>query len=170
MERDFPPCPEETLKDIGAEARRCLSWILAGMKIEAEIESFTREGQVLLNVLCGPESSIVIGRKGQTLEALQLLVTRIVSREFPEVLTQCRIVIDAEGYRERRQANLLDMARRAAEEVRETGEPSLLSPLNSYERYLVHSALKEEQGVVTRSQGEGPMKQILIAPSSEDEG
>ena len=162
MDSAFPACPKEQLKEIGAEARRCLAWILEGMTVAAEIEAFAREDQVILNVLCGDESSIVIGRRGQTLEALQLLVTRIVSRKYQEVLTGCRIIIDVEGYRERRRANLQDMARRTAEEVRETGEPVLLAPLNSYERYLVHSALKEEPGVASSSQGEGPMKQILV--------
>lgn len=162
-----PDSPSTRLREITAEARHCLSWLLSGMKVEAEIESFVREGQILLSVLCGSESSIVIGRKGQTLEALQLLVNRILARKFPEVLSQHRIIIDVEGYRERRKTNLLDMARRAAEEVRDTGETVSVGPLNAFERYLIHNALKTEEGIVTVSQGEGPMKQILVSPGPD---
>jgi spoIIIJ-associated protein len=150
--------------EIEAAARSCLSWILAGMNVEAKVESSYKDGQVVLNVVGGEDSSIVIGRKGQTLEALQTLVSRITACRFPEVAgNRLRILIDVAGYRERRRQNLVDMASRAAEEVLETGEPVALSPLNSYERYLVHSSLKDEPGVTTSSVGEGAMKQIVIS-------
>jgi spoIIIJ-associated protein len=149
---------------VAAEARDCLSWILAGMKIEAEVESSLRDDQIVLNVLGGDDSSIVIGRKGQTLEALQTLVSRITANLFSDVPgSHLRILIDVDGYRERRRQNLVDTALRAAEEVMETGEPVDLNPLNSYERYLVHSALKDEPGIITSSVGEGAMKQIVIS-------
>jgi spoIIIJ-associated protein len=150
---------------VATEAASCLRWILAGMKIEAEVESSFRDDQIVLSVLGGEDSSIVIGRKGQTLEALQTLVSRITANIFAGTAgSRLRILIDVDGYRERRRQNLVDMALRAAEEVLETGEPVDLSPLNSYERYLVHSALKDEPGIVTSSVGEGAMKQIVIAP------
>ena len=155
----------EDLKAVGTEARDCLEWLLEGMGIDAAIELFDHEGQVRLNITCGEDSSIVIGRKGQTLEALQVLVNRIVLRKF-DGPGETRVLIDVEGYRERRRSNLLDMARRSAETVRETGDSVLLSPLNSYERYLVHTALKEEEGIVSKSQGEGHMKQIRILPAN----
>lgn len=152
------------LNPVGTEARDCLAWILAGMGIDGNIELSYRDDQVRLNILCGDDSSFVIGRKGQTLEALQVIVNRIVMRKFDN-LPVARILVDVEGYRERRRSNLLDMARRSAETVRETGDPVLLSPLNSYERFLVHNALKEEAGIVSQSQGEGLMKQIRILPA-----
>jgi spoIIIJ-associated protein len=158
----------EDLKRVGAEARDCLQWILEGMGIDAGIELSLRDEQVRLNILCGDDSSVVIGRKGQTLEALQVIVNRIVLRMFDDP-APARIVVDVEGYRERRRNNLLDMARRSADSVRETGESVLLSPLNSYERFLVHTALKEEEGIVSKSQGEGAMKQIRIAPESRSD-
>ena len=158
------PVAEDTLRAIGTESRDCLEWILPGMGISAGTEILVREGQVAVNIICGQDSSIVIGRKGQTLEALQLLVNRIVSRKHPEVLSGAKIILDVEGYRERRRHNIVDMARRAAEEVRETGEPSLLNAMNSYERFLVHNALKEEKGIITSSRGEGALKEILISP------
>ncbi len=154
------------LKEIGSSGRDCLGWILKGMGIESEIEVHEKEGHIYLNVLPGPDSSIAIGRKGQTLEALQILVTRITAQSCPEVLGQIKILVDVEGYRERRQSNILEMARKAAEEVQETGEPAFLEPLNSYERYLVHNALKEEEGISTSSRGEGSMKQIVTEATS----
>ncbi len=159
----------DTAANVDAEkvadaARSCLGWILAGMKIDVEVESSLRDGQVVLNILESEDSSIVIGRKGQTLEALQTLVSRITANLFPDMAgNHLRILIDVDGYRERRRQNLVDTALRAAEEVLETGEPIDLSPLNSYERYLVHSALKDEPGIITSSIGEGAMKQIVIS-------
>lgn len=150
------------MEPLGDAARQCLEWILAGMGIEGSIEVLVQDGQVKLNVFCGEDSSIVIGRKGQTLEALQVLVNRIVLRKFPGDIGETKVLIDVEGYRDRRRLNLLDMAHRSAEKVRDTGESVLLSPLNSYERFLVHSALKDEEDIVTKSRGEGLMKQICI--------
>jgi len=163
--------PEEgTLQEVGAEARSCLSWILQGMGMDAEVECLDRDDQILLNVICGEDSNLLIGRKGQTLEALQTIVTRITARKFPRVgAGQARILVDIEGYRERRRANLVDMALRVAEEVRESGEEACLDPLNSYERYLVHDALKDEAGIATHSEGEGAVKQIIISPSGDGE-
>lgn len=155
------------LNTVGTEARDCLEWILAGMGVDGSIELSYRDDQVRLNILCGDDSSIIIGRKGQTLEALQVIVNRIVMRKFDD-LPETRILVDVEGYRERRSNNLLDMARRSAETVRETGDSVLLSPLNSYERFLVHSALKDEAGIVSKSQGEGLMKQIRIIPAQDE--
>jgi spoIIIJ-associated protein len=150
--------------EIAAAARSCLTWILTGMKVEAEVGSSLRDGQIVLDVVDSEDSSIVIGRKGQTLEALQTIVSRITANLFPDMArSHLRILIDVGGYRERRRQNLVDMALRAAEEVLETGEPIDLSPMNSYERYLVHSALKDEPGVTTSSEGEGAMKQIVIS-------
>lgn len=158
---------EGKAREIGSEARTCLSWILEGMGMDAEVELFHRDGQILLNVFCGEDSNLLIGRKGQTLEALQTLVTRITARKFPEAGGPVRILVDIEGYRERRRTNLVDMALRVAEEVRESGEEAALEPLNSYERYLVHSALKDEPGIATRSEGDGTVKQIVISPSED---
>lgn len=150
--------------EIANAARSCLSWILAGMKIDVEVESSLRDDQVMLNIAESEDSSIIIGRKGQTLEALQTLVCRITTNLFPDMTgTHLRILIDVDGYRERRRQNLVDTALRAAEEVLETGESIDLNPLNSYERYLVHSALKDEPGIITASKGEGTMKQIVIS-------
>ncbi len=151
-------------ENVASEARACLSWILAGMGIEVEVASSLSDGQVVLNVVGSDDSSIVIGRKGQTLEALQTLVSRITANIFSDTDGRhLRILIDVDGYRERRRQNLVDMAVRSAEEVLETGETIDLSPLNSYERYLVHSALKDEPGVTTSSEGEGAMKPIVIS-------
>lgn len=141
--------------------------MLKGMGIAGSVEVHYRDDSILLDTLCGEDSDIAIGRKGQTLEALQVLVNRIVAKEYPSSVGT-RILLDIEGYRERRRSNLLDMARRAAESVRESGEPSFLSPLNSYERYLVHSAMKDEPGIVTSSRGDGAMKEILISPSDSE--
>ena len=84
-DREEQTLEEGALMEVGAEARTCLSWILEGMGMDADVELLDRNGQILLNVFCGEDSNILIGRKGQTLEALQTIVTRITARKFPRI-------------------------------------------------------------------------------------
>lgn len=157
--RDFP-------ERCASAAYRWLELILAGMKIAAKIETHQRDGFLLLNVLCGPASPLVIGRKGQTLEAIQLLLTRILEQQCP-CETGSQIVVDVEGYRERRRRNLLRQVRQTVEQVRESGEASSIEPLNPYERFIVHNTLKDEPHVTACSEGEGRLKRIVISPADK---
>lgn len=159
-----PSLDEAKIAEISRESKDCLGWILDGMGIAAEIEAHFRDGHLLLDVQCGEDSSIAIGRKGQTLEALQTLVSRIIAGSFQEVAqNSLKLLVDVEGYRERRRLNLIDMAKRMAEEVLETGNSAAVVPLNGYERYIIHSALHDESGIQTSSTGSGPMKEIVIS-------
>jgi len=109
----------------------------------------------------GGEVGILIGRRGQTLEALQYLTTRIVSHQQGRPV---RINVDAGGYRRRRRESLEDLALRMAGKARNTRRPVSIGPLSSPERRLVHLALKNENGVTTSSRGRGEMKKVLISP------
>ena len=118
------------------------------------------EGRLTLDLLAD-DPAIVIGKHGGTLESLQLISNIHAGRinEGPPV----RIILDTEDYRYRREQSLLRMANRVANEVRRTGRPRLLAPLNPFERRLIHTALGDVAGVATESEGEGLYKQIRVS-------
>ena len=112
--------------------------------------------------LSGAESGIVIGRRGQTLDALEHLVGRILSRDESE--PSLRVALDVEGYRQRRQESLEEMARRLAGKARATGRPVTLSPMSPRDRRVVHLAVEREADVSTTSEGEGLYRRVVIIP------
>ena len=129
-----------------------------GARCEVQIGE-PRDGSVVLN-LTGDDSALVIGRRGQTLDALEYLVNRILGRDG---LTQ-RVSMDVEAYRERRDESLVQLAHRLAEKVRETGRPVEMDELSSRDRRVVHLALEGSAGVTTRSEGEGRFRRLYIVP------
>ena len=107
------------------------------------------------------EAGIMIGRRGQTLEALQYLTTRIVSHKYGRPV---RILIDAGGYRKRREESLQELAMSAAEKARKNRRPQAVGPFNAQERRLIHLTLRNENGISTASRGRGELKKVLISP------
>jgi len=103
-------------------------------------------------------SGILIGKKGKNLDALQLLVNVYAGR----VGSSKRIILDAEGYRVRREETLIRLARKAAEQVKRSGGSRLLEPMNPFERRLVHTSLNDMRDIDTKSEGEGLYKQVRI--------
>jgi spoIIIJ-associated protein len=142
---------------------------------EVKIIQFTREciekmgypGTVMINFredrkigleIESQYSGILIGKKGKNLDALQLLVNVYAGR----VGSSQRIILDAEGYRVRREETLVRLARKAAEQVKRSGGSRLLEPMNPFERRLVHTSLNEMRDIDTKSEGEGLYKQVRI--------
>jgi len=151
------------------EAQQVLQKILEGMGVQATIESSQRDDRLILNAICTPDDSMVIGRKGKTLEAIQFLVNRIVNRNQDEAKP---ILVDVSGYRERKRKNLIDLARRSAERVKETGYQVIVGPYNAYERHILHSAMADDDTVTTESLGEGDQKKVIfkrIIPEDQSE-
>ncbi|MBU4565777.1 MAG: Jag N-terminal domain-containing protein [Desulfarculus sp.] len=109
----------------------------------------------------GADSGVVIGRRGQTLDALQYLVTRIVSHKYGRAV---HLSVDAGGYRQRRRSSLEDTARRLADKARSSRKAQSMGPLNSQERRLVHLVLRSQRGISTVSRGKGEMKKVVITP------
>jgi spoIIIJ-associated protein len=105
---------------------------------------------------------ILIGRRGQTLEAIQLLLSTIVARRHTR---KVRVFLDAFGYRERRAESLRQMALEVAEQVRSAGQEALTEPLNAAERRVVHTALQDVEGISTYSEGEDPNRYVVITPA-----
>ena len=112
----------------------------------------------------GEDAGLLIGRRGETLRTLQFLVRYMVSRRLDE---RVNLMIDVEGYQERRHSALRNMARRVASRVSDTGRSIALEPMSPSERRIVHVALSDHPGVFTESEGEGMDRQVVIVPSEE---
>jgi spoIIIJ-associated protein len=141
-----------------------LEEIVDGLGLDADVEVDESDG-VLTGRVEGEDVGLFIGRHGQTIDAVQHLAQRII---FPEGPSSTRVVIDANGYRERRTEALQADARDAAEEALSTGGPVALDPLPPFERRIVHEFLRERGDVETHSEGNEPERYLVVSPSSVD--
>ncbi len=136
--------------------------IVDGLGLEGEV--FVEEAQdVLRGSIEGEDVGLLIGRRGQTIDAVQHLAQRIV---FPGGQSTARVVVDADGYRERRAHALREDAEEAAEEALRSGEPVELAPMPASERRVVHEYLCERGDVETHSEGEEPERYLVVSPSA----
>ncbi len=143
-----------------AKAKEILETILEKMVGPTKVDASWVEEKMYLN-LHGDGSGLLIGRKGQTLDALQFIVSKIVDKHSGR---HYRIMIDTEGYRGRREETLVQQAEALAERVIRSGRPARTGPLNPHERRIVHLALMPNEQVRTGSQGEGTFKRVVISP------
>ena len=121
--------------------------------------SFRKDAKIGLNI-DSDFSSIIIGRKGKNLDAIQLLTNVFVGKIDPDQ----KVIIDSENYRMRHEEQIIRIAYKTAEQVKNNGRSRLLEPMNPFERRLVHTALNDFEGVDTKSEGENLYKQIRIFP------
>jgi spoIIIJ-associated protein len=137
---------------------------LERMEIEATVEGKETEDKLLINIDCadGDETQRVIGRRGQVVDAFQHLLNKMLGKDRAE--RGKPVVVDAGGYRERHVERLENLAERMASKARESGEPVDLNPMSAYDRRIVHMFLAEQEGVVTRSEGEGDSRHIVVFP------
>ncbi len=136
--------------------------ILDKMGVDAEVSAFDDGERIILDAH-GAESGLVIGKKGATLDALQYLVNRIIFQKPGE---RAMVVVDAEGYRGRREDSLADLAKRLAEKAERSGRPVPVEPMSAHDRRIVHMTLADHAGVTTESEGEGMMRRVVIFPKS----
>lgn len=139
-----------------------LEEIADGLSLDVDISVVERDG-VLTGELEGEDVGLFIGRHGQTIDAVQHLAQRIV---FPDGPSAVRVVIDANGYRERRADALRGEADDAAERALSTGKRVELDPLPAFERRIVHEYLRERGDVETHSEGEEPDRYLIITPQN----
>ena len=109
----------------------------------------------------GKDSGTIIGKRGQTLDAIQYLCSLVANKSSENYV---RVVIDAENYRAKRERTLEQLANRLADKVRKTGRSVRLEPMNPYERKVIHATLQNRNGVTTRSEGEEPYRRVIIEP------
>ncbi len=136
-----------------------LDEILKLMGMEGEVVTSVERGRVVADIR-SEDGAILIGRKGQTLNALQLIVNLIVNRDEK---TRTRVIVDTESYRQRREKALVKMAVEVADEVKSKGKPRELEPMNPNERRVIHLALKDDKDVETTSTGEGNFRRVVVS-------
>jgi spoIIIJ-associated protein len=141
-------------------AAKALREILDRMGIDAEVSAFDDGERIILDAH-GAESGLIIGKKGATLDALQYIVNRIISKKPNDGPV---IVVDAEGYRGRREDSLADLARRLADKVVKSGHPVPVEPMSPHDRRIVHVTLADHPDVTTESDGEGLFRRVVIYP------
>ena len=115
-------------------------------------------------VLTGEDMGILIGKRGQTLDSLQHLVSLVINKHSEEYI---RVKLDTENYRERRKETLEQLAKNIAYKVKRTRRPASLEPMNPYERRIIHSALQDDKFVYTKSEGEDPFRHVVVLPKKE---
>ncbi|MGC6177884.1 RNA-binding cell elongation regulator Jag/EloR [Lacrimispora sp. 38-1] len=153
---------KETLEDM---AMTFLSDVFGAMNISVSMEAAFDEGERELSInMSGDDMGILIGKRGQTLDSLQYLVSLVVNKESEEYI---RVKLDTENYRERRKETLETLAKNIAYKVKRTRRPVSLEPMNPYERRIIHSALQNDKFVVTRSDGEEPFRHVVISLKKE---
>lgn len=145
--------------------REFLTKVFDAMQLEVEILIKVDEENKLIDVeLKGDEMGILIGKRGQTLDSLQHLVSLVINKHSEEYI---RVKLDTENYRERRKETLEQLAKNIAYKVKRTRRPASLEPMNPYERRIIHSALQDDKFVYTKSEGEDPFRHVVVLPKKE---
>jgi spoIIIJ-associated protein len=142
-------------------ARALVTRVLAAFGVEGRVD--VREDDGAVTVTCsGADVALLIGRHGQTIDAVQYLLNAIAHRTFGDERKE--VIVDAAGYRERRRSTLESLAVRTAQQVRTSGERAELDPMTAVERKVVHLRLKEFEGVETTSEGTEPNRYVVVLP------
>lgn len=135
--------------------------VLDELDLDAEVEVSEREEEILAEIDGGDDLGVLIGRRGQTLDALQLICYRAAFQGSSE---RKRVTLDAAGYRERRRSLLTEEAEIAAERAVRNDESMRLEPMSASERRMVHEVLKDRTDVETFSEGDEPERRVIVAP------
>lgn len=153
-----------TIKKSAEEiAREFLNSIFEKMNMSVEIESGEKEGYLHL-ALSGANMGILIGRRGETLDALQYLVNLVVNKQLAGIGERSRIILDIEHYRSKREKTLTMLAEKISLRVKRTGSKVVLEPMNPHERRIIHTALQGDAEVQTYSEGVEPYRKVVVAP------
>ena len=150
---------EKTKGDMAAEY---IEEILTAMGISAQIEVENTDDGALIK-LEGDDLGVIIGRRGETLDALQYLASIVANRSEGDYF---RITIDSGNFREKREATLKNLAAKISAQALRTGRSVTLEPMNPYERRIIHSAVQEIEGVVSTSKGEEPHRCVVVSPTN----
>ena len=142
------------------KAKDFLNDVFASMKLTVVITADYNEDDNSLSIdLAGDDMGILIGKRGQTLDSLQYLVSLVVNKGQEEYI---RVKVDTENYRQRRKETLENLAKNIAFKVKRTKRPVSLEPMNPYERRIIHSALQNDKYVTTHSEGEEPFRRVVV--------
>lgn len=167
-EMEKKPEPVEVTEELKTKievARKYLNDIFSNMGVgEINVSFDVEENRTVKIALEGAEIGTVIGKRGETLDAIQYLVCLVANRLDGEYV---RFTINAGNYREKREETLRNLAQRMAKKVLKTGRPSALEPMNPYERRIIHAVITDIEGVYSKSTGEEPNRKVVIKPSGK---
>ncbi|MFQ9933401.1 MAG: RNA-binding cell elongation regulator Jag/EloR [Lachnospiraceae bacterium] len=147
--------PKKSIEDIVIEF---LGKVFDAMELTVKIDVQVNEDNVNINLI-GDDMGILIGKRGQTLDSLQYLVSLVVNKYSENYM---RVKVDTENYRERRKATLENLAKNIAFKVKRTKRAVSLEPMNPFERRIIHSALQNDKYVTTKSEGEEPYRHVVV--------
>lgn len=151
--------------DVEAVSKKFLTDVFAAMNLNVEINTTYNDSLKNLDVnLSGDEMGVLIGKRGQTLDSLQYLISLVVNKGTGEYI---RVKVDTENYRQRRKETLENLAKNISYKVKRTRRPVSLEPMNPYERRIIHSALQNDKYVTTHSEGEEPFRRVVVTPKRE---
>ena len=156
--REETPFSAEEQEEAAEEAKRFLTGVFKGMKMEVQLEKMVNEERILFN-LHGEGLGILIGKHGQTLDALQYLTNLAANKNFRH---HYFVLLDVEDYRQRRRQTLESLAHRLADKAKRTGEEIRLEPMSAGDRRMIHLALQNDSAVSTESDGEAPYRCVVI--------
>ncbi len=150
------------IEEVNAEdaAKNFLNEVFAAMNMQVKMDvNYDEAGKSMDIELSGDEMGVLIGKRGQTLDSLQYLVSLVVNREVEEYI---RVKVDTENYRQRRRETLENLAKNIAYKVKKTRRPVSLEPMNPYERRIIHSTLQNDKYISTHSEGDEPFRRVVI--------
>ncbi len=148
-----------TLKQTKAEvAKNFLMELFEKMNLEAKLDITESENGLMIKV-SGPKMGVLIGHRGETLDAVQYLTSLVVNRGTDKYT---RVIVDTENYRSKREETLKKLAKRLAHKVQKSGRKITLEPMNPFERRIIHSTLQKEPNITTYSEGEEPYRKVVI--------
>ena len=148
---------KDTIED---KAKEFLDKVFGAMNMAVNVDIKLIEEEKTMEInLSGDEMGLLIGKRGQTLDSLQYIISLVVNKESDSYI---RIKVDTENYRERRKKTLEELAKNIAYKVKRTKRAVSLEPMNPYERRIIHSALQDDKYVTTKSEGEEPYRHIIV--------
>lgn len=148
-------------REVEEAVKKFLGEVFDAMEMEVIVDAKYDDAEKALDVdMRGEEIGILIGKRGQTLDSLQYLVSLVVNRGQADYI---RVKLDTENYRQRRKETLENLAKNIAYKVKRTKRPVSLEPMNPYERRIIHSALQNDRYVTTHSEGEEPFRRVVVS-------
>ena len=150
---------KEDQQEIAEKGKQFLDDMFTQMGLTVVIEKMMTKDKITFQVH-GEDLGILIGKHGQTLDAIQYLTNLVAHKD---VSGHCHIVVDVENYRSRREETLVNLAKRLASKVKRNRQKVSLEPMNAFERKIIHTALQGDKNVVTNSEGDEPFRHVVIS-------
>ena len=164
----IPQLTDEKIAEIKKAAHEFLEGVFKTMNMDVEIsEDYQKDTGILTVNMEGEDMGVLIGKRGQTLDSLQYLVSLVVNKDVDGYI---HVKADTENYRERRKKTLENLAKNIAFKVKRTRQSVALEPMNPYERRIIHSALQNEKYITTYSEGEEPYRKVVVALKKDENG